>query len=103
MPGSKDLFQAIREVGRAFGTTLETDELLDRIVRNAARTMDAKAASLYLEDKETDEIVCLSPQADFGGISMFYADFHQVGDEEVVDLLNHAADFLEEETPLPAP
>jgi predicted phosphoribosyltransferase len=34
---------------------------------------------------------------------MFYADFHQVGDEEVVDLLNHAADFLEEETPLPTP
>lgn len=53
--------------------------------------------------READEIVCLSSQAYFGGISMFYADFHQVGDEEVVDLLNHAADFLEEEPPLPTP
>ena len=53
--------------------------------------------------QEADEIVCLSPQAYFGGISMFYADFHQLGDEEVVDLLNRAADFLEEEVALPTP
>lgn len=40
---------------------------------------------------EADEIVCLSMPAAFGAISMFYADFHQIGDEEVIDLLNRAA------------
>jgi len=63
----------------------------------------APPETLDMLRQEADEIVCLSPQAYFGGISMFYADFHQVGDEEVVDLLNHAADYLEEETPLPTP
>jgi putative phosphoribosyl transferase len=53
--------------------------------------------------EEADEIVCLSAEAYFGGISMFYADFHQVGDEEVVDLLNRAADFVEEEVASPTP
>ncbi len=43
---------------------------------------------------ETDEIVCLSTPAFFGGISMFYADFHQVSDDEVVDLLKRAAEFV---------
>lgn len=43
---------------------------------------------------ETDEIVCLSTPEFFGGISMFYADFHQVSDDEVVDLLKRAAEFV---------
>jgi predicted phosphoribosyltransferase len=53
--------------------------------------------------EEVDEIICLSTPEYFGGISMFYADFHQVGDEEVVDLLNRAAEFVEEEAPLAMP
>ena len=63
----------------------------------------APPETLDILRQEADEIVCLSPQAYFGGISMFYADFHQVGDEEVVDLLNRATDFLEEEAALPTP
>lgn len=43
---------------------------------------------------ETDEIVCLATPSLFGGISMFYEDFHQLGDDEVIDLLNRAAAFL---------
>jgi putative phosphoribosyl transferase len=42
---------------------------------------------------DADEVVCLSQPAFFGGISQFYADFHQVGDNEVIDLLNRAATF----------
>ena len=42
---------------------------------------------------ETDQTLCLSEPARFGGISQFYADFHQVGDDEVIDLLNRAAAF----------
>jgi len=36
---------------------------------------------------ECDEIVCVATPDDFGAISVFYADFHQVSDDEVVDLL----------------
>ncbi|MFQ5774970.1 MAG: phosphoribosyltransferase [Kiloniellaceae bacterium] len=40
---------------------------------------------------EADEIECLSTPGVFGAISVFYADFHQVGDDEVIDLLARAA------------
>ncbi len=43
---------------------------------------------------ETDEIVCLSTPEFFGGISMFYTDFHQVSDDEVIDLLKRAGEFV---------
>jgi putative phosphoribosyl transferase len=42
---------------------------------------------------DADEVVCLLQPAFFGGISQFYADFHQVDDDEVIDLLNRAAAF----------
>jgi putative phosphoribosyl transferase len=45
---------------------------------------------------EADEIVCLATPADFGAISIFYADFHQVDDEEVVACLDRAAKALRE-------
>lgn len=41
---------------------------------------------------EFDEIVCLEQPLAFFGISQFYADFGQVGDEEVVRLLARAGD-----------
>ena len=40
---------------------------------------------------EADEVVCPETPAFFGAISMFYADFHQVGDDEVVETLARAA------------
>lgn len=45
---------------------------------------------------EADETVCLATPAYFGGISLFYDDFHQVSDHEVVDLMNRAAGLIEE-------
>lgn len=36
---------------------------------------------------EADEIVCLSQPEFFGAVGSFYADFHQVGDDEVVAAL----------------
>ncbi|MGH7184906.1 MAG: phosphoribosyltransferase [Pseudomonadota bacterium] len=39
---------------------------------------------------ECDEIVCVATPDDFGAISVFYADFHQVSDGEVVNLLRRA-------------
>lgn len=40
---------------------------------------------------EADEVVCPETPAYFGAISMFFADFHQVGDDEVVETLARAA------------
>jgi putative phosphoribosyl transferase len=40
---------------------------------------------------EVDELVCPSTPSPFGAIGYFYDDFHQVGDDEVRDLLARAA------------
>jgi putative phosphoribosyl transferase len=39
---------------------------------------------------ECDEVVCVATPDHFDAISAFYADFHQVSDDEVVDLLRRA-------------
>jgi len=36
---------------------------------------------------EADDIVCLEDYEDFGAIGLFYSDFHQVSDTEVISLL----------------
>ena len=41
--------------------------------------------------READEVVCLLEPVDFWGISSFYADFHQLEDEEVTRALEAAA------------
>ncbi len=53
--GGNDYFESICEVVRAFGTTLDKDEILDLIVENAIKTMNGKAACLFLA-KEGEEI-----------------------------------------------
>jgi putative phosphoribosyl transferase len=40
---------------------------------------------------EADDVVCLSQPDGFSGISAFYGDFHQLGDAEVIALLDAAA------------
>jgi predicted phosphoribosyltransferase len=37
---------------------------------------------------ETDETICLETHEDFGAIGFFYADFRQIGDEEVIATLD---------------
>jgi len=37
--------------------------------------------------REVDELVCLAQPLDFGAIGVFYVDFHQLSDEEVVRAL----------------
>jgi len=39
---------------------------------------------------EADDIVCLEDHEDFGAIGFFYADFRQISDAEVIELLAHA-------------
>ncbi len=40
---------------------------------------------------EVDEVVCLLRPAAFGAISLFYADFHQITDDEIVSMLDRTA------------
>ena len=42
---------------------------------------------------EVDAFVCLAEPAYFGSVGSFYADFHQLDDSEVLDLLDRAAGF----------
>jgi len=44
---------------------------------------------------EADEVVCLEPHDVFGAISVFYADFTQVSDEEVRDIVTRAAQMFQ--------
>jgi len=46
-----DYIKAISKVGRALGTTIERDKLLEMIVHSAVETMEAKAACLFLLDE----------------------------------------------------
>jgi putative phosphoribosyl transferase len=41
--------------------------------------------------REVDEVVCLLRPAAFGAISLFYADFHQITDDEIVGMLDRTA------------
>lgn len=40
---------------------------------------------------EADETICLEVHAAFGAIGYFYADFHQLGDDEVIAILDRFA------------
>jgi putative phosphoribosyl transferase len=63
--------------------------------RGAARTVlavpVAPADTVARLRAEVDELVCLSQPEYFGGVGAHYADFHQVGDDEVIALLDAAA------------
>jgi GAF domain-containing protein len=52
-----DYFKTICKVSRAFGTTLDKDEILQLIVQSATEIMKGKAACLWLADKEKNEFL----------------------------------------------
>ncbi|MFD9307518.1 phosphoribosyltransferase [Streptomyces sp. NPDC060048] len=41
--------------------------------------------------RETDRIVCLQPHRDLRAVGIWYDDFRQVSDQEVIDILEHHA------------
>lgn len=57
MTKKNDYFKNICKMSRAFGTTLNKDEILKLIVQSAIDTMKGKAACLWLVDEERDEFV----------------------------------------------
>ena len=52
-----DYFDSLCRISRAFASAEKRDTLLTRIVESAVETMNAKAASLFLEDAQTDTFV----------------------------------------------
>jgi GAF domain-containing protein len=54
MTTKKDYFQSLSKLSREFGTTKDQDKLLNLIVSSAVKTMDAKAASIFLVDEESE-------------------------------------------------
>jgi putative phosphoribosyl transferase len=50
----------------------------------------APGATIEALRADVDEVVCLDAPIDFAAISQFYADFHQVPDDEVIALLQRA-------------
>jgi GAF domain-containing protein len=56
MAKKNDFFQSICKVSRAFGTTLDKDEILKLIVESAIKTMKGKAACLWLVDEGSNEL-----------------------------------------------
>jgi putative phosphoribosyl transferase len=50
----------------------------------------APPSTLEALRREADDIVCLEAHEPFGAIGVFYADFRQLRDEEVVELLREA-------------
>ncbi|MGH3739261.1 MAG: phosphoribosyltransferase [Micromonosporaceae bacterium] len=44
--------------------------------------------AVSLLERDADQVVCPLAPPDFGAVSRFYADFHQVTDDEVRDLLD---------------
>ncbi|MDA8230249.1 MAG: phosphoribosyltransferase [Magnetospirillum sp.] len=51
----------------------------------------AAADSLESLRSEADEVVCLAAPSWFQAVGAFYDEFHQLADEEVADILRHAA------------
>jgi GAF domain-containing protein len=61
MSERNDYIKAISKVGRALGTTIERDKLLQMIVNSAVDTMEGKAACLFLAtDEKKDEYVAVA-------------------------------------------
>jgi GAF domain-containing protein len=67
-----DYFRIFCKVSRAFGTTLDKDEILQLIVQSAVDTMKGKAACLWLVDEETNEFVAVAQK----GLSKKYFGLH---------------------------
>ena len=87
--------------GIATGTTVRAALKALRRLRPAKLVLAVPVASndtIYELSKLVDDVVCLSQPGHFGSVGTYYADFHQVGDEEVIALLDAGRIRYEAET-----
>ena len=57
MTKEKDYFRTFCKVSKAFGSTFSKEKLLNLIVESAIETMDAKAACLFMADRQRDVFI----------------------------------------------
>lgn len=79
--------------GMATGTTMRA--ALSALRQVGARRLIAAiplapASAVMLLAREADDVICLAQPASFRAVGEHYEDFHQLADEEVVDLLDQA-------------
>ena len=77
--------------GIATGTTVRAALKALRRLRPAKLVLAVPVASndtIYELSKLVDDVVCLSQPGHFGSVGTYYADFHQVDDDEVIALLD---------------
>jgi putative phosphoribosyl transferase len=58
----------------------------------------APTESLAAMREEADEVVCLEDHGTFGAIGYYYADFHQISDQEVIETLARFPERKTDET-----
>jgi len=81
----EQMVEELRE--HALAGRLSSEEMEERIgSAYRARTR----ADLDALRAEADEVICLHEDEIFSGIGAFYRDFHQLGDAEVISLLDAA-------------
>ena len=86
--------------GIATGTTMRAALKALRRMQPAKVVLAVPVASndtIYELSKLVDDVVCLSQPGHFRSVGTYYADFHQVDDEEVIALLDAAAARMEHE------
>jgi GAF domain-containing protein len=83
MSENNDYFNTICKVSRAFGTTLNEEELLELIVQGAIDTMWGKAALLFLLDDEANEFVAAAQK----GLSDHYIRTGLTAPHKIVPIL----------------
>lgn len=82
MTKKNDYFKTICKVSRAFGTTLDKDDLLELILQSVVDIMNGKAACLWLVDEETDAFVATTQK----GLSKKYFDL-PVRTDKIADVV----------------
>ncbi len=83
MAKKRDYFKTFCKVCKAFGSTLQKDELLDLIVESAIDTMEAKAACIFLSNKEKDLFLPVAQK----GLSQNYHHAEPVEARKLVDTI----------------
>jgi GAF domain-containing protein len=81
MTKKNNYFASICKVSRAFGTASQKKEILDLIVDSAIKTMEVKAASLFLLDEEKDIFLTAAQK----GLSKDYLHSKPIHARKMVD------------------
>jgi predicted phosphoribosyltransferase len=90
---AKDKIVIVVDDGVATGATLRAALLGLRQKRPAKTIVAIPVAPSYLVEElkaEVDEVVCLEALGSLGAVSQHYAEFDQLSDEDVIDLLAEA-------------